>query len=112
MKQYILIRTDKNFSIGKIMAHIGHNCLSCYFGRGLKDHDRWNQWYLKDDQTKIVVKTYYEMIKSIIDLAYIDDIPTSFIEDVHLKEQICAVIGPVSDKEVDFLGLSDLKLYR
>ena len=94
------------------MAHIGHNCLSSYLEEELlKGNERWKEWYL-NDQTKIVVKTYYKQITSIIDLANIDDIPTSFIEDVHLKEQICAVIGPVSDKEAEYLGLSDLKLYR
>jgi len=115
MKQYIIVRTDKKFSIGKIMAHVGHNCLSCYVDRKneiMTDDDRWNSWYFVDNQTKIVVKTHYEQIKSIIDLANIDDIPTSFIEDVHLKEQICAVVGPVSDREATYLGLFDLKLYR
>ncbi len=95
------------------MAHIGHNCLSSYIERELEDRDRWDEWYLENDQKKIVVKGgYLSDIERIIKQAKREMIPTSFIEDVILKQKICAVIGPVTDKESYHLGLADLLLYR
>ena len=95
------------------MAHIGHNCLSSYIERKLEDYRRWDQWYLKDNQKKVVVNGgYLTDIEKIIKQAKRELIPTSFIEDVILKQKIWAVIGPLSDKESYHLGLSDLSLYR
>ena len=43
---------------------------------------------------------------------FYESIPTSFIEDIHLKEKICAVIGPVTEDEAVELGLKKLRLYK
>jgi len=113
-KQYILVRTDKYFPVGKIMAHCSHNAV-----RNFKEQmyyedpgDRHFLWYYRDNTTTIVLdgKSLKE-IYSILNKAKDMNIPTSFVKDIHLKEKICAVVGPVTDDEAKELGLKKLKLY-
>lgn len=119
MKQYILIRTDIKVPIGKIIAHAGHNVLKIWDDVFLTYND-WDErledmakWYGKEDQTKIVVNGGTEKdIQKIIDRAYRQGIPYSFLKDIKLNKRICAVIGPVSKIEAEFLGLSKLPLYK
>ena len=113
-KQYILIRGDKYFPTGKIMAHCSHNAV-----KNVVDHlcsgdlsYRHTCWYDDDDMTTIVL--YAKSLKEIYEIvnkAKGTNIPTSFIKDIHLNERICASIGPVTDEEAEELGLKKLKLY-
>ena len=113
-KQYILARTDKYFPIGKVMAHCSHNAV-----RNAHEHMyhkemnfRHIEWYYENDMTTIVLDgKFLKDIYSIVNKAQNMGIPTSFIKDIHLKDRICASIGPVTDKEAEELGLKKLKLY-
>lgn len=120
-KQYILVRTDKKFPIGKIMAHCSHNAV-----RNLRNnmyHEdmtmRHTIWYYENDTTTIVLdggslKDIYSIINKAKEMgtsSLNEKIPTSFVKDIKLKERICAVIGPVTDEEAKELGLKKLKLY-
>ena len=121
MKQYVLVRTDKEFPIGKIIAHCSHNAV-----RNLRDNMYYEDmtmrhwiWYNENDTTTIVLDgRSLNNIERIIDKTkllkdiYGEGIPTSFIEDIHLKEKICAVIGPLTDDEAKLLGLKKLRLYK
>ena len=115
MKQYILVRTDKKFPVGKIMAHCSHNAVK-NFKKEMYYEDlgfRHTEWFYNNDMTTIVLDG-----KSLVDIERIlkqaEDmkIPTSFIEDIHLKQKICAVVGPVDNEEAKVLGLSKLRLYK
>ena len=113
-KQYILIRTDRYFPMGKVMAHCSHNAVKNFFEE--MDYEdmgyRHAQWYHKNDMTTIVIDSKtLETIYCIVNKAKDMGIPTSFIEDIHLKDKVCASIGPVTDKEAEELGLKKLKLY-
>ena len=114
LKQYILIRTELKFSIGKIMAHVGHNVLSAYYDdKRIFDSSDFLNWYYFHDQTKIVLDgETEEKIQKIVNAAEGMGIPTSFIEDVHIKKKIVAVIGPVNDEDAKKLGLKKLRLYK
>jgi len=113
-KQYILVRSDQYFPIGKIMAHCSHNAV-----KNVVDHlyseelsFRHTCWYMDNDMTTIVLdgktlKGIYCFVNKAINMG----IPTSFIKDIHLKDKICASIGPVTDDEAEELGLKKLKLY-
>lgn len=121
IKQYILIRTDKVFPIGKIMAHLGHNVLEVimenilYLSSDFIEYtiDIYDKWYLEYDQTKIVLDGgSEENIQKILKKAKQLKIPTSFIEDIHIKERIVAVIGPLVETQAKYIGLDKLKLYK
>ena len=113
-KQYILIRTDKYFPVGKVMAHCSHNAVKNLFEHMYYEDMsyRHTQWYYENDMTTIVLdaKTL-KKIYCIVNKARDMGIPTSFIKDIHLKDKICASIGPVTDEEAEELGLKKLKLY-
>ena len=116
MKQYILVRTDKEFPIGKIMAHCSHNAVKNFYDE--MDYEDLSQrhwiWLYENNMTTIILDgKSLNNIQTIITKAKVDmDIPTSFIEDITLKEKICAVIGPVTDEEAKELGLKKLRLYK
>jgi len=117
LKQYILIRTDDIFPLGKIMAHVGHNVLNAYFDYNANLSDLgyydWNKWFYENDQTKITLDGgKLEEIEKFIEKADRMKIPTSFIEDIHIKKKIVAVIGPVDESQAKFLGLDKLRLYK
>lgn len=69
LKQYILVRTDKDFAIGKIMAHIGHNVLEIeniiYLSSDFIEYaiEVYDKWYLEHDQTKIILASNKEEIE-------------------------------------------------
>ena len=112
-KQYILVRTDKYFRTGKIMAHCSHNAIKNLLEHMYSDgmSFRHTEWFYKNDMTTIVLdgktlKGIYCIVNKAIDMG----IPTSFIKDIHLKDKICASIGPVTDEEAEELGLKKLKL--
>ena len=122
MKQYILVRTDKEFPIGKIIAHCSHNAV-----RNLRDNMYYEDmtmrhtiWYYENDTTTIVldgrsldnIERIINKAKKIGPFCLNENIPTSFVEDITLKEKICAVIGPVNDEEAKELGLKKLRLYK
>ncbi len=121
MKQYILVRTDKKFPIGKIMAHCSHNAVRNLYDNMYHEDMTMRHWiwYNENDTTTIVldgrsihnIETIIDKTKLLEDV-YNEGIPTSFIEDITLKEKICAVIGPVSDEEAKELGLKKLRLYK
>ena len=96
------------------MAHVGHNVLTNYlnfrFNRVMTT--RQHKWYYHYDQTKIVVECSFDKIKDIRDMAYIEHLAFSMVNDVHYKYPICAVVGPVRDDEAIALGLDKLKLYK
>jgi len=114
-KQYILIRTDKYFPVGKVMAHCSHNAVKNFCTNAM-DYDvmtvRFNVWFNHNDMTTIVLDAKsLKKIYCIVNKARDMGIPTSFIKDIHLKDKICASIGPVTDEEAEELGLKKLKLY-
>lgn len=95
------------------MTHVGHNVLSAFRKHQYtKFPSRWDIWYTKFDQIKIVLKggTEQEITTKILKAREMN-IPFSFVTDVHLKERICAVIGPVNEGEAQELGLHRLRLY-
>jgi len=118
IKQYILIRTDEKFMVGKIMAHVGHNVLEAYLKIDMKKHydGTWwifNTWHDKYDHIKIVLDGgSKENIEDLIKRAKRLRMPTSFIIDIHLEKKIVGVIGPVTNLTSKHLGLDKLKLYR
>jgi len=119
LKQYILIRTDDIFPLGKIMAHVGHNVLDFVTKKMIleqwKDYTKnvFLKWLFEHNQTKIVLNGgKLEDIEEIIKKADKIKIPTSFIEDIHIKKKIVAVIGPVDESQAKFLGLDKLRLYK
>ena len=113
-KQYILINTQEIFPIGKIMAHVGHGVLTAHSNINTeKQRLRWNLWISNYNQTKIVLEVdSIEKIENIIKKADRMGIPTSFIEDIHIKKKIVGVIGPIIRNEAIFLGLLNLRLYK
>jgi len=111
-KQYILVRTDKKYQRGKIIAHTSHNAVINFYEQISRPDSRCFLWFYKNDTTTVVLDgKSLKDIYSIINKAQNMNIHTSFVDDIHLKEKICAVVGPVTDDEAEKLGLKKLKLY-
>ena len=113
MKQYILIRTDKKFPIGKMLAHAAHNAIAA--GLDFKSDKQLKQFvgWKKEGMKKVVVDGGSSPeIKVYIAQAEREEIPNSYIRDHNTGVRFCAAIGPVTDEEALHLGLADLVLYR
>lgn len=113
MKQYILVRTDKKFPIGKMLVHAGHNCVAASMDfnndKQLRQFINWK----KNGMKKVVVKAGSDKdVKGFIAQAKRENIPNSYIKDHNTGIRFCAAIGPVTDEEAMHLGLADLGLYR
>jgi len=125
-KQYILIRTDEKFSIGKIIVHACHNATSALLwdfqhNKGVwEDHPRIMKWFNSGKcQAKIVLKVkdvdklWFYVNKT---ASLFPDIPIAIIPDggayeVEQKTIIACAIGPIVPKEAKEIGLHRLKLY-
>jgi len=125
-KQYILIRTDMKFSIGKLMVHAAHNSVSALLyafqqSKGVwEDHERIMKWFNSGlCQAKIILKVKdVEELKKYVAKAYKykPEIPTAIIKDGGAYEVapdtiIGAAIGPILPNEAKKLGLNMLKLF-
>ena len=125
-KQYILIRTDRAFSLGKLMVHSAHNsCSALLFewqrkARTWKKSVRIREWFNSGlCQAKIVCRVKDEdALRAWIDRVqrYNPDIPFAMIPDggayeVEASCVIGAAIGPITEGEAVELGLKELKLY-
>ena len=115
MKLYILVRTDIEIPVGKIMAHCVHNSVRS-FKNNMYYEDmspRFNKWWYEFNTTTIVVNgKSIEKIESILYEAMTKGIHTSFVIDDGMNEKICAAIGPITDEEAKVLGIKKLRLYR
>jgi len=126
-KQYILIRTDKEFSLGKIIAHACHASSSALLWefqtkKGVwEHHPRIMKWFNSGKcQAKIILKAkdvdelWYYIHQAIFESP---DIPIAIIPDggaheVEPNTIIACAIGPVTPREAKKIGLRDLKLYK
>lgn len=107
---YILVRTDKEFPIGKIMAHCAHNVMKIVVE--CSPNILIENWYNNDHTTIVLDGRTLANIERIKLLADVMEIPTNFIEDLSLKEKICCAIGPVIPEDIKDLGLHKLRLYK
>ena len=96
------------------MAHIGHNVLTNFLDYESNDKVAQQQfeWYYNYNQTKIVVITSLDKIEHIKNIAFLEHIGFSMVDDVKYGYPICAVVGPVTQDEAVTLGLDKLRLYR
>ena len=128
LKQYILIRTDRAFSLGKLLVHAAHNACSALLFEWQKKGLEWTspenfrirQWFNSGKcQAKIVCSVADEMeLKWWIKVVnkYAPDVPMAIIPDggayqVESHTIIGCAIGPVSPDEAEVLGLNKLPLY-
>ena len=113
---YIIVRTDKKYSAGKIMVHIAHNSLSCILDFNISCSDIINDWYT-EDQTKIILSVkdldkllfYYKKARE-------SGCPAIYIEDMGFYEvpvgEIIACAILCTDEEAIEIGLKNLRLYK
>jgi len=130
-KQYILIRTDEEFSRGKLMVHAAHNsCTALLYefqrGKGVwEDHPRIMQWFNSGKcQAKIIlqVKNEKELKKWVAKVhefnkSCVFNIPIAIIKDggayeVDTDTIIGCAIGPLLPSEAKDLGLKRLRLFK
>jgi len=126
-KQYILIRKDRKFSVGKLMVHTAHNSCSALLFEFQQNKKNWaknsriRKWFNSGNcQAKIIVqvKNVEELKKWVIKThQYKPEIPTAIIQDggayeVTSNTIIGAAIGPVTPREAKKLGLNMLRLYK
>lgn len=129
LRFYIVVRTDVEFSKGKMMVHTGHLCSKMASDVLFETHkeyedyldqfERYTNWYGDGTtQTKIVLKEFgledimYWYAKAIENhfLAYcIED--AGFYE-VEKGTVLMVGIGPISKDEAREIGLDKLKLYK
>ena len=125
-KQYILIRTDRKFSIGKLMVHAAHNACSALLYQFQQSKKTWDEntrirkWFNSGNcQAKIIVRVanVEELKKWVIKThQYKPEIPVAIIKDggayqVTQDTIIGAAIGPLLPSEAKKLGLNMLSLY-
>ena len=125
-KQYILIRTDRKFSIGKLLVHSAHNSCSALLFDWKHKARSWNksarivEWFNSGRcQAKICCQVKDEVeLRAWVEKAqnFDSDIPVAMVPDggayeVEASCVIGAAIGPVTEEEAEELGLKELKLY-
>ena len=118
LKLYVLIRTDINVSIGKLLVHIGHVFTKIIYNNST--YWRVRKWVEKDQHTIIILKTkdlkelkdYYDRWDSgEFHKAKVMIEDTGFYE-LEKRTIIMCGIGPLSKEEAKELRLNKLSLYR
>lgn len=120
-KMYILIRTDKKYSAGKICVHVAHhNSLTAILKFSTYTNplcfDIIKKWY-DDGQTKIILSVdNLTKMQSFYNKAIDIKCSCSMIEDLGLYEvpagEIIACAILCSDDNAKQLGLKKLSLYK
>lgn len=116
MKLYILIRSDLDVSVGKLMVHVGHICTQIVYNYStnrfiktwfddfhriiilsVKNLDEltkyYYKWWAKPNRSSVMIKDagFYEVPKGTI---------------------LMCGIGPIFENEAKELGLNKLSLYK
>jgi len=118
IKLYILVRTDKSYSVGKLLVHSSHvGSELVYKYLGSSSGCKINSWILDHFQTKIIL--------SVPHLATLDEynkhalnmkLCTAFVPDAGFYEVeegeilMCGIL--CDDDQAKELGLNKLKLYK
>ena len=118
LKLYILVRTDIDVSIGKLMVHVGHICTNIAYG--WKDWWFIRDWIDRNQHTIIILKVknlteirkYYNKWKK-----GFPNKPAVMIRDAGFYEVekgtiLMCGIGPIYESEAKEIGLDKLSLYK
>lgn len=118
LKQFILIRKDKKYSMGKIIAHAAHASIIAFDKTIRSNEERYEDWFLSGNMTKVVLEVdsldcllKYEKICTEEGIAF------GMIEDAGYYETppgeiICCAIGPIIPQEYERLKLKNWKLFK
>lgn len=121
---YILIRTDLNVSIGKLMVHVGHLCstMSWYylntFNKAL--FEDFIEWYIASEQTKILLKVkdlkelrdYWSTARLIHGLKTFEVEDAGFTKEISKGTVLMMGIEPITKQKSIDLRLDKLELYK
>ena len=123
-KFYILIRTDLDVSVGKLMVHVGHLC-SAMAWHYLRVYDQnlfgnFIEWYISSQQTKILLKVrdlkelrdYWSTARLVYGLETFEVEDAGFTKEVKKGTILMMGIEPITKQTSIDLGLDKLELYK
>ena len=112
LKLYIMIPDEsiRKLPLGKIIAHAAHN--AAIITHEHKGEQRVDEWFYRS-MTKVVVRVPWTVseLKELVDSMRNREYPAAMIEDNQLGSEVCAAIGPFTEKEAIFFNFNLLKLF-